>query len=227
MMADFVPGRLRRGGAPDRGGRDGQPRQDQHPGVRLALLHRARRRAAGRARRGTSTGWPAGRAAAPRPRSPPGWSRSRRAPTAAGRSGSRRAAAGWSGSSRAAGRISGGPMYGDPVGLAHRRAAGPHRAGRRRAARRDGRAGGRATRSGRPPPARVVPRPRATGSPAGCGSPGSPTPVIADAPRAPRVPAGLRGRVPAAGVAGPRRRGHRRAAAGRTRCTSSRPAGRC
>ena len=50
--------------------------------------------------RGTSTGWPAARAAAPRRRSPPAWCRWRRAPTAAARSGSRRAAAGCSASSR-------------------------------------------------------------------------------------------------------------------------------
>ena len=39
--------RLRRRHPLARGRRPGQPRQDQHPGVRVALLHRARRRAAG------------------------------------------------------------------------------------------------------------------------------------------------------------------------------------
>ena len=43
VFADFVPD-VSDGGHPrHRGGRDGQPRQDRDPGVRLALLHRARR----------------------------------------------------------------------------------------------------------------------------------------------------------------------------------------
>ena len=57
-------------------------------------------------------------AAAPRPRSPPGWCRSRRAPTAAARSGSRPRCCGLVGLKPTRGRISGHPMYGDPVGLA-------------------------------------------------------------------------------------------------------------
>ena len=69
------------------------------------------------------------------------------------------------------GRISGHPMYGDPVGPGHRRLARPHRPGRGRAARR---ARGRrpATRSGRRL-RRSRSWPRATATPAGCGSPGS------------------------------------------------------
>ncbi len=46
-FADFVPDVSDGVTLSHRGGRDGQPRQDQHPGVRLALLHRARRRAPG------------------------------------------------------------------------------------------------------------------------------------------------------------------------------------
>ena len=41
-FADFVPDVSDAVTLGARGRRDGQPRQDRHPGVRLALLHRAR-----------------------------------------------------------------------------------------------------------------------------------------------------------------------------------------
>ena len=98
-----------------------------------------------RATRGIWTGRRAAPAAAPRPRSPPGWSRSPTATTAAGRSGSPRRAADWWGSSRPAGRVSVGPDAGQSFlvtdGVLTRTVADtrcrPRRAGGLRARRRD------------------------------------------------------------------------------------------
>ena len=118
---------LRRGDARHRGGRHGQPRQDLDAGVRLAVLHRARGRCRPRSPPGTGRGWRAVRPAERRRRWPPDWCRSPRAPTAAARSGSRPRAAAWSGSSPRRGRISGHPMYGDPVGLGTSGADRPQR----------------------------------------------------------------------------------------------------
>ena len=105
--------------------------------------------------------------------------RGARAPTAGARSGSRPRAADWSGSSRPAGRISGFPMYGDPVGLATLRPDRAHGARCGRPARRAGRpAGGRsllgATRLlGRS--CRPAPRSRAACGSLASSSPSSPT----------------------------------------------------
>ena len=52
-IADFVPDRGRRRRHQAGRGRDDQPGQDQHPGVRLPLLHRQRRSSARPAARGT------------------------------------------------------------------------------------------------------------------------------------------------------------------------------
>ena len=98
LFADFVPpvdDHVVDAAAP---GRHDQPGQDQHAGVRAALLHRERRRAAGPHAVGPDPARPAAPAAAPPPRWRPGWSRSRRAATAAARSGSRPASAACSGS---------------------------------------------------------------------------------------------------------------------------------
>ena len=163
--------RLRRCHARDRGRGHGQHRQDQHPGVRLALLHRARRWRRRRSRRTTGAGWRAAPPAARPRRSPPGWCPSPRAPTAAARSGSRRRAAAWSGSSRRAGgsadtRCTATRWAWRPPGRWPAPCATPRRCWTCWPA------GARATRSGR----RRRPRrssPPATGSRAGCGSRGS------------------------------------------------------
>ena len=154
-------------------------------------------------------------AAAPRPRSPPGWCRWPRAPTAAARSGSRPRCCGLVGLKPTRGRISGHPMYGDPVGLATAGLARPAPCATRRRCSTCSPAGGSATRPGRRRPPRRS-SPPATASRDGCGSRGSSTPVIADADGRPRVRrAPGRTRPALLDVARPRGRGHRRAAAAR------------
>ena len=146
-----------------------EPRQDQHPGVRLALLHRARRRAA---RRDAVGHHPHGRRLLGRCRRGRGrrpGARRARAPTAAARSGSPPPAAASSGLKPTRGRISGAPMYGDPVGLAT--AGTLARTVRDAAALLDVLAGRRRGRpvlgAGRRPSRSSTP---ATASPGGCGS---------------------------------------------------------
>ncbi len=167
--------RVRRGGHAAGGGRHDQPRQDQHPGVRLALLHRARRRTAGAHPLGPD---PDGRRLQRRGRRGGGGG------TGAGGAGVRRR---WldpdPGELLRAGRLQAEsradqrqPDVRRPGGPGHGRSARPHGPRRRRAARRDGRSGRR-----RPVVGGTAARRRdatsagATASPAGCGSPASPT----------------------------------------------------
>ena len=99
----WVPDARRRPRRAAARGGHGEHREDGRPGVRAALLHRARGSAA--RRHAVGHGPVGGRLvrAARRPRWRPGWCRSRRAPTAAARSGSRPRCAGSSGSRRPAG----------------------------------------------------------------------------------------------------------------------------
>ena len=88
-------------GRPLQGGRARDRRAHEQPGDGQPAVHAADRVGRRRATRGTSSARPAGRAAAPRRRSPAGWCRSPTRPTAAAASASRRRRAGSSGSSRA------------------------------------------------------------------------------------------------------------------------------
>ena len=92
--------------------------------------------------RGTGPGWQAAPPVARPPPWPPGWCPSPRAPTAVARSGSPRRAADSSGLKPTRGRISGAPMYGDPVGLGTAGADLPDRPRRGGDARRARRSSG-------------------------------------------------------------------------------------
>ena len=209
-MAGLRPDGVRRGGAPARTGRHDQPRQDQHPRVRVALLHRAGRRAAGP--------HPVG----PRPdgrrlqRGSRGRRRRRARAGGAGADGGGSiripaSCCGLFGLKPTRGRISGSPMYGDPVGLAT--AGAISRTVRDAAAMLDVLAGPAVGDPfwAPPPPRSFL---------ASCDvEPGRLRIArFLDAGHRrravhPEVRRGLRGRDPAAGLARPRRRGDRRTGA--------------
>ena len=204
----------------------GQPRQDQHPGVRLALLHRARRRAA----RGDAVGpHPDGRRLLRRR------GRRRRGRAGAGRPGLRRRRLDPDpGVVLRAGRAQAHPRPDQrPPACTATRSAWPRpgsiaRTVRDAAALLDVLAGRRAgDPSWAPPPSEYVPGGLLTAIPGRLRIARFIAPVIADVDVDPECVEAWEDASRAARVARPRGRGRRRSRCRPRRSRSSRPAGRC
>ena len=118
VFADFVPDRRRPRRDVAARGRHDQRRQDRHPGVRSAVLHRDRHRRRRPGRRGTRRGWPAGRAGERPRRSPAGFVSFAQGSDGGGSIRIPASVCGLVGLKPARGRISRGPLDADSTRLA-------------------------------------------------------------------------------------------------------------